>query len=166
VSPEFLGRTRLLSVSLTALLCMWLFGNLYEELVTNLQLIANPRPGTLVGAFAAGSPVYYYLPWAPFCVVLAVILRLRFGRSAPAQVRRAWNSAIGFIAIAAIAKVILITQVNPVFRDPAVTSEVVYNRAVWWAAGNGIAIIAVAAAVVLLTSCRRPPAVSDALESR
>jgi hypothetical protein len=28
VTPDFLQRTRLLSVSLTALLCMWLFGNL------------------------------------------------------------------------------------------------------------------------------------------
>jgi hypothetical protein len=145
---------------------MWLFGNLYEELVTDLQLIVNPRPGTLIGAFAVGSPIYYYLPWTPFCVVLVLILRLRFGRGAPARVRRAWNSAIGFIAIALIAKVILITQVNPVFRDPAVTSEVVYNRAVWWAFGNGIVIIAVAAAVILVTSWRRPPTVSDGFEPR
>jgi hypothetical protein len=70
VSPELLERTRLLSATLMALLCMWLFGNLYEELVTNLQLIASPRPGTLVGEFAMGSPVYYYLPWTPLCVVL------------------------------------------------------------------------------------------------
>jgi hypothetical protein len=145
---------------------MWLFGNLYEELVTNLQLIANPRPGTLVGEFAVGSPVYYYLPWTPLCVILLVILRVRFGRSAPARVRRAWNGAIGFIAFAVIAKVFLITQVNPVFRSLAVSSEVVHNRAAWWAFGNGIVIIAVAAAVVLLALCRRPDTVSNGFESR
>ncbi|RCG31706.1 hypothetical protein DQ384_09180 [Sphaerisporangium album] len=144
---------------------MWLFGNLYEELVTNPQLIANPRPGTLVGAFAVGSPVYYYLPWAPFCVVLAVVLRLRFGHSAPARVRRAWNGAIGSIAVGVVTKMILITQVNPVFRDPALSPEFVHNRAVWWAFGNGIAIIAVATALVLLTSSRRPPTGGDALAS-
>ncbi|MDP9847668.1 hypothetical protein [Streptosporangium lutulentum] len=166
MSPEFLERTRSLSVTLTALLCMWLFGNLYEGLVTNPQLIANPRPGTFVGEFAVGSPVYYYLPWAPFCVILMIVLRVRFGRGAPARVRRAWNGAIGFVVVAVIAKVVLITQVNPVFRDPAVSGELVRDRAVWWAFGNGVATIAVAAAVVLLTFHRRPSTVGDGVESR
>ncbi|MCX2947319.1 hypothetical protein [Lentzea sp. NEAU-D7] len=58
------------------LLCMWLFGNLYEQVVWNPQLLADPRPGSLVGVFAAGSPIYYYLPWAPLAVVLAVVTRV------------------------------------------------------------------------------------------
>jgi hypothetical protein len=136
---------------------MWLFGNLYEELVWNLQLIADPRPGTVVGAFAVGSPVYYYLPWTPLSIVLAVVLRVRFGDIAPFQVRRAWNGVIGSLAVAMITKVALIAAVNPIFRDPTVSSGVVHDRAVLWAFGNGIAIVAVAAAVLLLTAWRRSP---------
>ena len=54
-----------LSRLVVPLLVMWLFGNLYEQIVWNPQLLADPRPGSLVGVFAAGSPIYYYLPWAP-----------------------------------------------------------------------------------------------------
>jgi hypothetical protein len=156
VTVELLRRTGALSICLTALLCMWLFGNLYEALVWNLQLIADPRPGTLVGAFAVGSPVYYYLPWTPLSVVLAVILRLRFGAIVPVHVRRAWTGGIGCLVFAVIIKIFLITQVNPTFRDPTVSSGFVHDRAVMWAFGNGAAIVAVAAAVLLLTRWRRP----------
>lgn len=158
VAPEFLRRTGAVSVPLTVLLCMWLFGNLYEQLVWSPRLLADPRPGTLVGTFAAGSPVYYYLPWAPLTVVLAVVLRMRFGASAPPQVRRAWNGALGLLLAAVAMKVFLITQVNPVFRDPAVSSELVHDRAVLWAFVNGVVVLAVAAALLLLTAWRRPPA--------
>ena len=68
-------------------------------------------PGTVVGAFAVGSPVYYYLPWTPLSIVLAVILRVRFGDIAPFQVRRAWNGVIGSLAVAMITKVVLIAAV-------------------------------------------------------
>jgi hypothetical protein len=156
VTVEFLHRTRVLSVCATALASMWLFGNLYEAVVWNPQLIADPRPGSLVGEFAVGSPVYYYLPWTPVSVILAVILRLRFGAIAPPHVRRAWNGAIGCLIFAVLTKVFLITRVNPTFRDPTVSSQVVHDQAVVWAFGNGIAVVAVAAAVVLLTVWRRP----------
>jgi hypothetical protein len=156
VTLEFLQRTSVLSVSATALLSMWLFGNLYEAVVWNPQLISNPRPGMLVGELAVGSPVYYYLPWGPLGIIFAVILRLRFGPIAPVHVRRAWNGAIGLLVVAVITKVLLITQVNPVFRDPTVSSHTVHDQAVVWAFGNGIATVAVAAGVLLLTRWRRP----------
>jgi len=156
MTPELLRRTRPVSVALTALLAMWLFGNLYEELVPNLQLIANPRPGTVPDLFAVGSPVFYYLPWAPITVVLAVVLRVRFGAAAPPAARRAWDRLLGCVAVGAVAKILLITQVNPVFRDPSASRDVVHGQAVLWAFGNGVAIIAVAAALVLLTSSRLP----------
>ncbi|GLW08100.1 hypothetical protein Misp01_32300 [Microtetraspora sp. NBRC 13810] len=156
VSPRLLRRTSALSVCITALLCMWLFGNLYEAIVWNPQLIADPRPGSLVGEFAAGSPVYYYLPWTPVSLVLAVVLRARFGRDAPPRVRRAWNAALGCLALGVFTKVALITRVNPTFRDAAVPAEVVRGQAVLWAFGNGLVIAVVTVAVVLLTAWRRP----------
>ncbi|WP_439659264.1 hypothetical protein ACSHWB_43935 [Lentzea sp. HUAS TT2] len=127
------------------LLCMWLFGNLYEQIVWNPQLLADPRPGSLVGVFAAGSPVYYYLPWGPLGVVLAVVTR------APLP-------ALGCLAVSVVMKVLLITQVNPVFRDPAVSREVVHDNAVLWAFGNGVVVLTVAAAILLVQRARRSPA--------
>ncbi|SMC58492.1 hypothetical protein [Lentzea albidocapillata] len=125
------------------LLSMWLFGNLYEQVVWNPQLLADPRPGSLVGVFAAGSPIYYYLPWGPLAVVLAVVTR------AP-------SPALGCLAVSVAMKVLLITQVNPVFRDPSVSRDVVHDHAVLWAFGNGVVIIAVAAAILLIQRARRP----------
>jgi hypothetical protein len=156
VTVEFLARTRRWSVVATGLLCMWLFGNLYEEVVWIPQLIAHPRPGTLVGAFALGSPVYYYLPWTPVSLVLVVVMRVRFGPTAPPRVRRAWTAAIAALVVAVLGKIGLITMVNPVFRDPAASPELVHDRAVLWAVGNGVVLVAVAAALVLLTAWRRP----------
>jgi hypothetical protein len=156
-STSLLRRTRVLSVCLTALLCMWFFGNLYEALVWNPQLITDPRPGSLVGEFAVGSPVYYYLPWTPVSVVLAVVLRIRFGGSVSSRVRRSWSAALGCLVLAVVLKIGLITQVNPTFRDATVSAELVRERAVWWAFGNGLVVVAVAVAIVLLTAWRRPP---------
>jgi hypothetical protein len=104
----------ILSRLVVPLLSMWFFGNLYEQVVWNPQLLADPRPGSLVGVFAAGSPIYYYLPWGP----------------------------------------LLITQVNPVFRDPAATRAVVHHHAVLWAFGNGVVVITVAAAILLIQRAR------------
>lgn len=156
MSPELLRRTRPVSVTLTALLCMWLFGNLYEELVPNLQLIANPRAGTVPDLFAAGSPVFYYLPWAPLTVALTVVLRVRFGAAVQPAVRRAWNRIIGCVVVAVAVKIVLITRINPVFRDPESATQVVHDQAIRWAVGNGLAIVAVAAALVLLATTRLP----------
>lgn len=135
----------------TALLCMSLFGNLYEQIVWNPQLLADPRPGSVVGTFAVGSAVYYYLPWAPLGIVLAVIMRVRFLTTAPDRVRRAWNAALGCLAVGIAVKILLITRLNPVFRDPAATREHVYDTAVLWAFGNGVAVLTFAAAVLLIT---------------
>lgn len=134
-----------LSRLVVPLLSMWLFGNLYEQIVWNPQLLADPRPGSLVGVFAAGSPIYYYLPWAPLAVVLTVVTR------AP-------KPALGCLAVSVAMKILLITQVNPVFRDPAVSRDVVHDNAVLWAFGNGVVIIAVVAAILLVQRARRRPA--------
>ncbi|MEV6239058.1 hypothetical protein [Lentzea sp. NPDC051838] len=127
------------------LLSMWFFGNLYEQVVWNPQLLADPRPGSLVGVFAAGSPVYYYLPWGPLAVVLAVVTR------AP-------RPALACLALSVAMKILLVTQVNPVFRDPAATRETVHTHAVLWAFGNGVVVIAVAAAILLVQRAQRSPA--------
>jgi F0F1-type ATP synthase membrane subunit c/vacuolar-type H+-ATPase subunit K len=121
---------------------MWFFGNLYEQVVWNPQLLADPRPGSLVGVFAAGSPIYYYLPWGPLAVVLAVVTR------AP------WP-ALASLGVSVALKILLITQVNPVFRDPAGTREVVHDHAVLWAFGNGVVVITVAVAILLIQRAAR-----------
>ena len=102
-----------------------------------------------------GSPVYYHLPWAPLGVVLVVVLAVRLRRlAAPGWVVRRVNGALAALAVAVAAKVVLITTVNPRFRDPDAAVELVRRSAVVWAVGNGVAVLAVAAALVLLLSWR------------
>ncbi|SDM74905.1 hypothetical protein [Allokutzneria albata] len=155
VEIEVLRRTRPLSVALTALLAMWFFGNLYEQIVWNPRLLADPRPGSLVGEFAPGSPVFYYLPWAPIMFVVAVVLRVRFGGAVPPGVRRAWNLGLGALAVGLAIKVVLVTRVNPVFRDVAATPVQVHDSAVFWAFANAVVVLAVAAALYCFTAWRK-----------
>lgn len=150
-----LRRTRPLTAAATVFLSVQLFGNLYEELVTNVATIAAPRPGGLVGELEPGSPVYYYLPWAPLGVVLVAVLAVRLRRlGAPGWVVRRVRGAVGALAVAVAAKVVLITQVNPRFRDPVGDPGALHDWAVVWAVGNGVAILAVATALALLLTWR------------
>jgi F0F1-type ATP synthase membrane subunit c/vacuolar-type H+-ATPase subunit K len=154
-AAALLRATRALSTSAAVCLAVQLFGNLYEEVVGNVATLADPRPGALVGALAPGSPVYFYLPWAPLGVVLAAVLAVRLRRlDAPAWVVRRMHVALGALAVAVAAKVVLVTTINPRFRDPGATVELLRRSAVTWAFGNGIAIVAVAVALVLLLSWR------------
>lgn len=150
-----LRETRALSTVAAVLLSVQLFGNLYEEVVTNTANIADPQVGGLVEELGPGSPLYYYLPWAPLGVVLVAVLAVRLPRlGAPGWVvRRVW-AALAALGVAVAAKVVLITTINPRFRDPGATVEFVRSSAITWAFGNGLAIVAVAAALVLLLSWR------------
>ena len=150
-----LRRTRRISVLAAALLSVQLFGNLYEQLVTNVAAIANPQVGELVSELAPGSPLYYYLPWVPIGIVLVVVLAVRLpGWSAPTWVIRRVRAAVAALAVAVVAKTILITTVNPRFRDPAGDLTALRDWAITWAVGNAVAIVAVATAITLLLSWR------------
>ena len=154
-AATLLQTTRPLSTTAAAFLAVQLFGNLYEEVVGNPATIAAPHVGALVGELAPGSPLYYYLPWAPLGVVLTAILAVRLSRlTAPTWVRRRMQRALAALIIAIAAKTALITTINPRFRDPNSTTEAVREWAITWAFGNGITILAVAAALALLLSWR------------
>ena len=147
-AATLLQTTRPLSTTAAAFLAAQLFGNLYEEVVGNPATIAAPHVGALVGELAPGSPLYYYLPWAPLGVVLTAILAVRLSRlTAPTWVRRHVQRALAALIIAITAKTALITTINPRFRDPNSTTEAVRGWAITWAFGNGITILAVAAAL-------------------
>ncbi len=104
-------------------LAVQLFGNLYEEVVTNAANIADPEVGGLVDELAPGSPVYY-LPWAPLGVVLVAVLAARLPRlGAPPWVVRRVRGALAALGVAVAVKVVLVTTVNPRFRDPDATVE-------------------------------------------
>jgi hypothetical protein len=154
-AAALLRATRPVSTTAAAFLALQLFGNIYEEVVSNPANIADPRVGGLVGELAPGSPLYYYLPWAPLGVVLAGILAVRLSRlGAPVWVRHRVRWAGAALGVAVVAKVVLISSVNPRFRDPGSTVEAVRSWAAVWAFGNGVAILAVAAALTLLLSWR------------
>ncbi len=150
-----LRHTRAPSTAAAAFLALQLCGNLYEEVVSNPANLTDPQVGGLVPALAPGSPLYYYLPWAPLGVVLVAVLAARLHRcGAPRWVVRRVRAALAVLAVAVGVKVVLITTVNPRFRDPEATVESVRSAAVTWAYGNGVAVVAVAAALVLLLSWR------------
>jgi hypothetical protein len=154
-ATALLRATRTTTALAAGFLALQLFGNLYEQLVTNAAVLADPRPGALVDELAPGSPLYYYLPWAPLGVVLVAVLAVRLPRlGAPGWVVRWTRAALGALAVAVAAKVVLITSVNPRFRDPGTGAEEVRGWAVTWAVGNGLAIVAVATALVLLLGWR------------
>ncbi|ADD44371.1 hypothetical protein [Stackebrandtia nassauensis] len=153
---DTLRRSRGLWFAVAVLLSMWLFGNVYEELVTIVAVLAEPRPGAFPDALEPGSPVFYYLPWGPLGVALTVVLRLRFGAAVSAKVRRTWNTALVALAIGVGAKVLLIVTVNPRFRDPSRSEMAVAADAVLWAFGNGLAIVGTATALALFALTRRP----------
>ncbi|MFI7221281.1 hypothetical protein [Micromonospora maritima] len=145
------------ALTLTAALCLavQLFGNLYEELVSNVAVLARPQPGGAVGALDPGSPMYYYLPWAPLGVILVAVLAHRLAsRGAPAWVVRRLRLALAALAVAVAAKAILVSSVNPRFRDPAENAGTLRELATLWAGINGVAIVAVAVALTLLLSWR------------
>ena len=131
--------TRLLRATRThcaigaAFLALQLFGNLYEQVVTNVAAIAAPEAGSVVDELAPGSPLFYYLPWAPAGVVLVVALALRLPRlGAPSWVVRRVHWACSALGVAVAVKVVLITHVNPRFRDPTTDVGDLREWAVTW----------------------------------
>ena len=52
-----LRSTRWITISAVVLLSFQLYGNLYEEIVSNVRAIAHPVPGQLVGPLEPGSPL-------------------------------------------------------------------------------------------------------------
>ncbi|MGH8881224.1 MAG: hypothetical protein ACRD0P_28390 [Stackebrandtia sp.] len=160
MSSDSLRRTRRLSVAAVILISMWMFGNLYEAVVTNAALLADPRPGSFPDEFAAGSPFYYYVPWGPLGVAAMLAVRVRFGGEVSVTVRRYWNFSLAALGIALAVKIALIVGVNPALRDPGRSAAAVGDYAVLWALGNGLAVLASAAALALFAVCRRPVAES------
>ena len=99
-----------------------------------------------------GSPVYYYLPWAPLGVILVAVLAHRLAtHSAPDWVVRRLRLALTALAGAVAAKAVLISSVNPRFRDPAEDVGTLRDLAVLWAGVNGVAILGVAVAPYMIT---------------
>jgi hypothetical protein len=160
---HLLRSTRRLTVSVVLLLSLQLIGNLYEELVSNVRALADPGGQPTVGELDAGSPLFFYLPWVPIGLGLAVMLTIRLHRLAPAAVARSARWAMAWLAVAVIAKAVLISQVNPQLRRTDLPGEELFQLAIAWAFGNGLAIVAVASALVLLVAWR--PRLLDAAAS-
>lgn len=152
LSTSPLRRTRVLTVVATLFLAQNAFGNLYEQ-NTALRSLVAPSPGAFIGALEIGSPMYYYMPWSLIGLAAAVWLVVRMHRMALPAARRG-RVALGLLAVAATSKTLLITTVNPVFRDPGETADRVRDLTALWLAGNGLTILTTAAAVILLLSWR------------
>lgn len=146
--------TRRITIATVVLLSFQLYGNLYEEIVSNVRAIAHPVPGQLVGPLEPGSPLYFYLPWVPIGLVLAFVLTWRL-RHAPRWISRRLRSACAALLLAVAVKVYLIGWVNPTARDAALSATATRDSAILWSVPNGVAILAVATALILLVSWRR-----------
>lgn len=150
---RLLSRTRRLTIAVVVLLSIQLFGNLYEQVVTNVQTYASPEVAA-VGELEAGSPLFFYLPWVPLGLAAAVLLAVRLHRLAPADVARRARWSLGWLAVAVVSKAFLISQVNPQLRRDDLALGTVRDLAVVWGIANGIAVVAVALALVGLTAWR------------
>ena len=150
IDGHLLRSTRPLTTWVVALLCWWGFGNLYELNGALGVLARGPKPGELVGAFEVGSPFYYFVPASPLALVLSVILGVRT-RHTPIAGRTA--GAAGLVTVAAGATAVLVSSVNPKFRDPHAVG--LRRLTVIWLAGNTMRMACLAGAVRLVLSWRR-----------
>lgn len=150
---EQITSTRTLTTVAVVGLSIQLVGNLYEQVVTNVQSIVDPVPGRSVDELAAGSPLFFYMPWVPIGIAATVMI-WRKSRDVAAPSSRPIARALLLLGVAAVAKAVLIAMINPTFRDPTVAVDTVRANAIWWALGNGIAILAVAAAIGSLLQWR------------
>lgn len=148
-----LQRTRILTVVTVVFLAQSAYGNLYEENGA-LRSLTHPVPGAVIGELELGSPLYYYMPWVLIGLIAAVTLVLQLRRLGLSRAARDGAIALGFLAVAATAKTLLITMVNPSFRDASVAAERVRELSVIWLIGNGLTIVCTAAAIILLIRWR------------
>lgn len=98
-AAALLRRTRRLTVVVVLLLSVQLFGNLYEQLVTNVQTYTDPHPGS-IGEVEPGSPLFFYLPWVPIGLVTSVVLVIHLHRLAPRPVARRGRWALASLGVA------------------------------------------------------------------
>ncbi|MGN9845183.1 hypothetical protein ACTMTI_44385 [Nonomuraea sp. H19] len=145
-------RYRLHAGAVLVLIAWWGFGNLYEAVVVMPWLWRLP-PGSLPGEFQPGSPVLYFVPAGVALLALAWTLVIRVYRD-PYRPGRAVLRASALITIAAAGTGILVSAVNPTFRDPAASVSDVHAAIVMWEAGNAVRLVLAAAAAVSLLRWR------------
>lgn len=153
-----LNSTRRVNFAAAFLLSLQFYGNLYEENGA-IKNVVDPVPGDLTPALAAGSPLYFYMPWVLVGVALTIALLVKLRQHDFPRVRRDIWITLACIAVAAAAKALLVTQVNDIFRDPTVSSDHFVAAGWIWLLGNGIAIVASGTALWFLLRWRsRVPA--------
>lgn len=135
----------------------WGFGNLYEAMVVMPWLMRLP-PGSVIGEFAPGSPVFYFLPAGITLLVLAWALvvriaRERADRTFPGAMRAVLTAAV-LVTLAAAATGVLVTVVNPVFPDPTATHADVRTAVLLWESGNAVRLVLATAAATSLIRWR------------
>jgi hypothetical protein len=145
------GRHGLHVGALVVLIAWWGFGNLYESIVVMPWLWRLP-PGSLPAEFAPGSPVFYFVPAGVALLALAWTLVIRVYRTPGGTgSRRAVLRTAVLVTIASAGTGILVTVVNPTFRDPMASVASVRSAVLVWEMGNAVRIaLAVAAAISLL----------------
>lgn len=155
---RLLESTRRVNLAAAGLLSLQFYGNLYEQNAA-IRNVVDPVPGQSMPALAAGSPLYFYMPWVIVGVVLAVVLLVQMRHHDFPAVRRDIWIALGSLAITVTAKVFLVTQVNDRFRDPTISPEQVVSAGWVWLLGNGVAVLASGASLWFLLRWRsRMPA--------
>jgi hypothetical protein len=102
------------------------------------------RPGEL----APGNPLFYYIPSSPVAAILTRILAFNLRKARLPGVRRDINTAAAAVAVATVAKVILISRINPLFRKPDADLPTLRRYGVIWLIANGISVVAVGTALV------------------
>jgi len=141
-------RYRLHADAVLVLIAWWGFGNLYEAIVVMPWLWRLP-PGSLPAEFELGSPVLYFVPAGVALLALTWTLVIRVYRG-PGGSRRAVLHAAVLITIAAAGTGILVSTVNPTFRDPMASVASVHTAVLMWETGNAVRLVLAALAAVSL----------------
>lgn len=154
---EVVRRYRWHSGVVLLLIGWWGFGNLYEAVVV-MPWLARLPPGSLVGEFELGSPVFYFVPAGAVLVLLAWGLVVRVardsaGRGASGSTRAVLAAAV-LVTVAAAGTGVMVGAVNPTFRDATATDADIRTAVVLWEVGNAARIALAAAAATSLIRWR------------
>ncbi len=154
VISDLLRRTSALTVVVALSTAHWMYGNLYEEVVTAPPALTGAPRAALVGPLELGSPVWYYGPTLVVSVVLMWVLAARLQRASravgiPGPARWVSRGAVA-VAVAGLAKATLIIFVNPNFRNPSLAVEVRRQLTSLWLVANGAVVLLLAFSLVAL----------------
>ena len=129
----------------------WLFGNLYEEILTPNSITATVEQLNAYNDFPSiTEPYYYYIPLTQIGTL--IVFYLAFFSDLPSKLRKPLRFSAAASGLATALTVFIVTEYNMkmFFGDVTRFGEHVHQLYLEWAILNGLRIILIGAAIFFL----------------